>query len=562
MYNTPTRAFVRRTGLVLSVILTPLILISAILIGLHDQALASSHREAPLIAKDTAADNTDAYVWMSKDKNVVLAAMWIPFESPEGAPNYWEWDNSALYDIYVDNNGDATADFTYTLSSKTKVSDPTSFLYNLGTIKADGTNWNSKQYYTVTETSKNGTVVLVSNKLAAPSNIGEKSTPDYATLEQNGISTAPGGIKVFAGQSDDPFWVDLQFFDLLTVRGLDGTTPLVPGSFPLGYKSNNIPVDSVSGYNVHSLILEIPPSRLVNGDPVLGVWSATRRASTRVIQALNVISNSTDFVQVSRLGMPLVNEVVIPLALKDAFNSLPPNQDAVLYTYAGADPFLQTVQSLLQKSVEDPEIGTRLCQIYGMPLPGEDPANKCHTKYTAGTPGPLANSGRADIFDIFLRGMVLARPFTINTANGPVTLPAGRNINRPSNPDFAAFGGVLPAEMMRINTTISGTLCSPTPHRLGVLGADACGFPNGRRLSDEVVEIELLAVAGAVYPLLTNKDYTVPQAYVDVLTRGDGIDTNDVGFRTTFPYVQIAQSGQAHWHTNPFYTMLAPWIQN
>jgi hypothetical protein len=231
--------------------------------------------------------------------------------------------------------------------------------------------------------------------------------------------------------------------------------------------------------------------------------------------------------------MPLVNEVVLPYALKDAFNSIDPTLDLQLYT----DALGEDVGALLQRSVEDPEIGRLLCALYGVPLPG-DADDNCSTEVDVETP----RSGRGDIFDIFLTGMTLAAPFTIQTANGPVTLPAGFNVNKPAN--------VVPAEMIRINTDIKGDLCSPTPSRLGVLGGDACGFPNGRRLFDDTVEIELLAVAGAAYAVLDGRDasFSFNPALIGVLD--DGIDTNDVPFRTVFPYMALAQSGQEHFHQN------------
>ncbi|MCB0070578.1 MAG: DUF4331 family protein, partial [Caldilineaceae bacterium] len=189
-----------------------------------------------------------------------------------------------------------------------------------------------------------------------------------------------------------------------------------------------------------------------------------------------------------------------------------------------------------------------LCGLYGVPLPG-DTNDDCATEFTAGTP----RSGRGDIFDVFLTGMVLANEFTISTANGPMTLPAGFNVNQPA--------GVQPAEMIRINTAIKGDLCAPVPSRLGVLGGDACGFPNGRRLMDDVVEIELLTVAGAAYPVLDGRDtdFSFNSAFIDVLT--DGVDHNDIAFRQTFPYVAQAQSGQTHIHQNPFATLYLPMIQ-
>ena len=167
-----------------------------------------------------------------------------------------------------------------------------------------------------------------------------------------------------------------------------------------------------------------------------------------------------------------------------------------------------------------------------------DANDNCSTEVDVETP----RSGRGDIFDIFLTGMVTAKPFTITTKNGPVTLPAGFNVNRPA--------GVQPAEMIRINTDIKGDLCSPTPSRLGVLGGDACGFPNGRRLTDDTVEIELLAVAGAAYQALDGRDasFSFNPALIGVLT--DGVDTNDKPFRSSFPYFAQAQSGQTHFHQN------------
>jgi hypothetical protein len=294
----------------------------------------------------------------------------------------------------------------------------------------------------------------------------------------------------------------------------------------------------VAGFNNHSMVIEVPTSRLTQGDePVLGVWATASRPATRVLKGaagLGTLENSGDAIQVSRLGMPLVNEVVIPLALKDAFNSIDPSLDLPIYT----DALGEDVGALLQRSVEDPELGRLLCALYAVPLPG-DADDNCSTEVDVETP----RSGRGDIFDIFLTGMKLAAPFTIQTKTGPVTLPAGFNVNQPAN--------VVPAEVIRINTAIKGDLCSPTPSRLGVLGGDACGFPNGRRLFDDVVEIELLAVAGAAYPVLDGRDtsFSFNPALIGVLD--DGIDFNDRPFRSEFPYMALAQSGQEHIHDNP-----------
>ncbi|MFN8440441.1 MAG: DUF4331 domain-containing protein [Caldilineaceae bacterium] len=526
-------------------VLAGAMIVGASLVSSTSTTQASSHREAPLIAQDAYADNTDTYAFISptNPNNIVMVASWIPAEGPESGPNYYQWGRGVLYDINVDSDGDAKPDFVYTLSTHDKIVNGNTFLYNVGPIQADGTNLNEQQYYDVDEVTPNGTTKLVDDELVSPVNIGSKSTPNYADLNKQFIDTVTKNgdeIKIYAGPTDDAFWVDLQVFDLLTLRGQKA---------PVGYSTgNNVPVDSLAGLNVHSLVIEIPISRLVkNGDPVLGIWSTSRRPSMRVfkgIGGLGQIEDSGTPVQVSRLGMPLVNEVVIPLALKDAFNSLAPELDATLYT--GGD----SVAELLQNSVENPEIGRLLCSLYNVPLPGD--ANKdCNTERTSG--GTLAGvrSGRGDIFDIFLRGMVLASPFTINTKKGPVTLPAGFRVNRPNNPAFAAFDGVLPSEMIRINTNIKGDLCSPTPSRLGVLGGDACGFPNGRRLTDDIVEIELAAVAGAAYKALDGRDasFSFNPALTSILN--DNIDRNDIRFRANFPYMALAQSGQEHLHTNP-----------
>jgi hypothetical protein len=527
----------------LCVALTPVLLAAGALLAFQGQADASSHREAPAISKDAYADTTDVYTFISPENsdNIVLAASWIPFEGPEGGPNYYEWDANALYDIFVDTDGDALPNVTYTLSSRVETIHPDTFLYNTNTIDnlADG-DWNRPQFITVTETTANGVVTnLVANKRTSPVNIGSKSTPNYADLESEAIYEAAGGsVKVFAGQTDDPFWVDLQVFDLLTLRGQDA---------PIGYaKGNNVPVDSLSGFNVHSLVIELPITRIKKSDAVFGVWAGTRRPSSRVLLGpggLGAQTNTGDYVQVSRLGMPLVNEVVVPLALKDAFNSIPPSADLGIYT----DGLGEDVGALFQKSVEDPEVGRLLCGLYGVPLPG-DSNDDCSTEVDVEAP----RSGRGDIFDIYLKGMVLANPFTITTASGAMELPAGFTITRPS--------GVQPAEMLRINTGIKGNLCDPHPNRLGILGGDACGFPNGRRLTDDVIDISLLAVSGAAYGVLDGRDasFSFNPALIGVLD--DHLNGNDVSFRSTFPYMAHAQSGQEHIHQNPFLSLMLPFL--
>ncbi|MBA3534245.1 MAG: DUF4331 domain-containing protein [Ardenticatenales bacterium] len=518
----------RKVALLLCLVLTPVLLVAALLIGGQAASVdASSHREAPMISKDPNADTTDLYAYIPRGKtdSIVLAANWIPFEAADGGPNYFEFDDSVYYEIHVDNDGDAIADRTYRLSSHTVTRNPNTFLYNTGPINSlADTDWNRPQYYTVTEILEGGTqTVLIANKLAPPVNIGGKSTPNYEALANAAVYTSSQGIKIFAGQRDDPFWVDLQIFDLLTLRGQDA---------PIGYAGpNNIAVDSLAGFNVHSFILEIPLTRLKEGnETVLGVWATSARVPGTVLGALDSVASPEAHVQISRLGMPLTNEVVLPLGLKDTFNTLKPSQDLSVY-------------GLLQESVEDPEVGNLLCALYGVKLP-KDADNDCDTAYTAGTPA----TGRVDIFDIFLRGMVLAQPFTVTTSTGATALPAGFNINRPA--------GVQPAEMLRINTAISGNTCHPMPQRLGVLAGDACGFPNGRRLIDDVIDIELLAVAGAAYEPLAGNDtaFAFNGALIGVLD--DNLNGNDKPFMSTFPYMATPHAGDSRQYSNIFNLLL------
>lgn len=528
----------KRLNRSLSFALAAGMLATSTLIATRAPAGASSHREAPLISNDAQADTTDVYAFVSPDRqdSVTLIGSWIPLESPEGGPNYYKFGDDVLYTINIDNDGDAKPDVWYEFDFDSVINNPNTFLYNTGSVTSlNDPDLNVRQYYTVTEVISDGvstnSSVVFGNKMVPPVNIGSKSTPNFAALSDAGIYSFGSGsneIKVFAGQSDDPFWVDLgSVFDLLSLRGQ---------AAPIGYSTGKTAgLDGLAGYNVHSIAIQVPITRALTYAPgaetVIGVWASSSRQTVTTIGALNTRSNSGPFVQVSRLGMPLVNEAVIPLALKDAFNSLKPEQDAVLYTGGAGN----TIRDTLQKSVEDPELGNLLCGLYGVPLPG-DANDDCATELTFGTP----RSGRGDIFDVFLTGMVLTRPFTITTATGPVMLPAGFNVNRPAN--------AVPAEMIRLNTAIKGNLCSPTPQRLGVLAGDACGFPNGRRLQDDVTEIELLAVAGAAYPVLDARDssFTFNPALIGVLT--DGLDKNDKAFRSSFPYLAYAHQGQEHQH--------------
>ncbi len=476
-------------------------------------AAASSHREAPLISRDAFADNTDTYAFVSPDRpdTVTLIGSWIPLEGPQGGPNYYTFADDVTYALHVDNIGDAKSHITYKFKFKTQLRNGNTFLYNTGPIDSlDDADWNMPQTYSIEEVVDGTSTMIAENVAVPPAHIGPKSTPNYSALHKSAISsinTPDGDIKVFAGQTDDPFWVDLLVFDLLSLRAQKA---------PIGYEGvKRKGVDGLAGFNVHSIAMQVPIARLLKnaGDnTVLGVWASSSRPTTRVLGAGSSTSSGPD-VQVSRLGMPLVNEAVLPLALKDAFNSLEPKDDFGLFTSG------TPAGELLKKSVLKPELQTLLNALYGVPVPAGD---------------------RTDLLAIFLTGMVTTKPYTIKTPSGNVTLPPGTNVNQPKN--------VQPAEMIRVNVAppfrpgVSGSLCSPKPnYKWGILGGDACGFPNGRRLQDDVVEIELAAVAGAAYPVLTNDTFAFDSKLFKVLN--DGIDKNDQKFQSSFPYLALPHRG-------------------
>ena len=429
-------------------------------------ASASSHREAPLITADPLADNTDLYAFVSPttpDK-VTIIANFIPLEAPYGGPNFYKFDDNVLYEIKIDNNGDAREDVTYQFQFKTSVRDGNTFLYNTGPITSlDSPTWNVRQSYTVSRVLGDRGVfggratVLGSNLPTPPVNIGKLSTPNYDALAATAVQDLDGGVRVFAGQRDDPFFVDLNVFDLLAVPPADADNS-----------------DSLAGYNVHTIALEVPIAALTsNGqrpadmnDPraVIGIWSTASRPN---VTTLKGGKTTGAYVQVSRLGQPLVNEVVIPRAAKDIFNSINPTEDAAALPY-----------------VLDPEVPKLLSALFGIQSP----------------PSP-----RQDLVTIFLTGIP--------------------GLNQPP--------GVRPSEMLRLNT---GVTPSMNPNPMGVLGGDIAGFPNGRRLTDDVVDIALRAMAGAT-PLTAQYNQGINAQL------GDGVAINDKVFLTVFPYVATPHAG-------------------
>ncbi|HJU44669.1 MAG TPA: DUF4331 domain-containing protein [Vicinamibacterales bacterium] len=424
---------------------------------------ASSHREAPLTAHDPTADNTDLYAFVSPDEpdKVTLIANFIPFQKPDGGPNFYNFDPNVVYEIHVDNNGDAVEDVTFQWRFTTEVRNPATFLYTTGVVSAlDSPNLNVRQFYRLTRIDgprRTGTVTELSGRLPVPPpNIGPRSTPNYGAIG-GAVQQLPNNIRVFAGQRDEGFYVDLGIFDLL------------------GVGSGQVE-DSTAGFNVSTLAIQVPKSALSrNGtsptsatDPnaIIGVWSTASRFATRTLTPGGQ-THSGALVQVSRLGNPLVNEAVIDLARKDAFNSLEPTGDA-----AALD------------RVTDPEVPKLLKLVFNVDSPA---------------------APRTDLVTIFLTGIP--------------------GLNQPAN--------VRASEQLRLNMAIPP---SASPHPMGVLAGDLAGFPNGRRVGDDVLDIVVQAAAGATP--LTPAFNRSPNNLL-----GDGVSRNDVPYLAQFPYLGIPHAG-------------------
>jgi hypothetical protein len=452
-------------------------------------AFASSHREAPAITEDPTHDNTDVYVFRSPDASdtVTIIANFSPLSEASNGPNFYRFSPDGVYEIHIDNNGDGKEDITYQFQFRTDVRDPNTDKYNVGPVLTlDSANLNVRQFYTVnriTGARRSGTMATLGSTFqAAPANIGPKSTPDYAALAQQAVFTLPNnGGRVFAGPRDDPFFVDIGgIVDLLTLRPIQQLhrIPPVAGAAP--------GVDGLRGYNVQEIAIQVPISQLVSGggaaptDPaasnaVIGVWSTSSRSRITVLNTGSIGRQSIGGLsQVSRLGMPLVNEVVMSLKFKDIFNSSEPSGDKALFD-SNAD---------FRNRILDPEAAKYMNLLYGLDVP----------------PAP-----RNDLVQVFLTGIPGA--------------------NQPPN--------VVPAEMIRLNVAVPVT-ASQNANRLGVIAGDLGGFPNGRRLADDVVDISLRVIAGVLVPGFN-------KAPNNALT--DGVDTNDKPFLSTFPYTALPLQG-------------------
>jgi hypothetical protein len=432
-------------------------------------AQASSHREAPLIANDPTADNTDVYAFVSPDRpdTVTMIANYIPLEEPAGGPNFFNFDDNVRYEIKVDNNGDGEEDVTYQFRFRTETRNQNTFLYNTGPINSlNDPDWNIRQFYSVTRVVGHHRTVLGTNLPSPPNNIGPRSTPDYSSLASGAVNSLSGGIKVFAGQRDDPFYVDLgSIFDLAGLRPFNSfhliPLPDAPG------------VDDVAGYNGHSIAIQVPISQLVDANSTIGIYASAERPKIRILRADGTQRHRGPFVQVSRLGEPLINEALIPLGQKDYWNREDPADD-----------------SQFRGRYTSPELA-RLINLLYPALPD--------------TP----TTDRQDLVAVLLTGV------------------PGLN-----------FTGPHKSDLIRLNTAIPP---AANPDRLGALAGDFAGFPNGRRLGDDVVDIELRAVACGYGPILHQALGLCDLQPNDQI--GDGVDGNDEGLLSTFPYVGLPHQG-------------------
>jgi hypothetical protein len=457
----------------------------------------SSHREAPGISKDPVADSSDVYAFVSPDKpdTVTLIANYVPLQGPAGGPNFFEFGDDVLYQIHIDNNGDGQADVSYEFRFATTVVDPDTFLYNTGPIESLGSpSWNRRQSYSVTRQEHGRSQQLGTHLACPPCNIGPLSTPNYPALANAAVHSLSGGRTVFAGQRAEGFYVDLgSIFDLGDLRPFASAH----NHFGLsGYPTNGPGVNATKNLNVHSIAIQVPVTDLTSGGhkptsvtdkkASIGVWTTASRQRARVWDAdRSSYVSSGPFTQVSRLGNPLVNEVIIPMGKKDYWNTQAPAHDKQFASY-----------------VAHPGLSELLPTLYPGVFPNLAALNK-------------AGTARADLEAILLTG-----------------IPAG------IVPGFQNYTGATEADMLRLNVAVKP---ASKPSIYGILGGDLAGFPNGRRVSDDVTAIELRALAGATYALV-DKKYK-PDAAASAVTDGLTPADLDVPYLGSFPYLGVPHSG-------------------
>ncbi|MCB9306281.1 MAG: DUF4331 family protein [Lewinellaceae bacterium] len=549
---------------------------------------ASSHREAPLISNDPLGDNTDLYAFRSPDNpnTVTIIACYVPMQLPHGGPNYYGFGENIRYEIHIDNDISTPGDDIIYRFTFTKVfEDPSTFFYiRLGMQ-------NHKTTYRLEKSTDGGQTfkTVVMNGMVPPNNIGPRSingaaglNTTYDALMTNAIMTATDGEMVFCGPSDDPFFVDLGgVFDL--------------GDMPR--QNGKAPRDGVACLNVSTIALQIPVSMLqkdgksadqassiLDPDFVIGVWASASRQQIRTLDPAGSESYSGDWVQISRLGMPLTNEAVIPIGAKDFWNATTPYQDLQnlatfgnyfynpeLALYMDDSQFGAAVPALAPLRIQSKSLGVfdfRNGKDGLYILKGNTAlAGTALDDAVFGTlllPGP-GSPRSVDLWPIFHTGVPNLRPYQLATGKNGDPLAAGK----PFINNFLPNGG----DMLRLNMAVP-----PTPRNdpnfspLGIISTAVLGltdpaynttadlqfipnmdgFPNGRRLEDDVTRIELQAVSGVALAAigLWYDDYMpgsssspVTPALINVLSYDTGIGANDTTFKVAFPYVQTPWSG-------------------
>jgi len=546
--------------------------------------MASSHREAPLIANDPLADNTDLYAFRSPDdpNTITIIANYIPAEIPFGGPNYNTFGENIRYEIHIDNDAAIAGDeIVYRMTFNRVNEDGTTFFnIRLGAQ-------NLKTTYTLERSMDGGNSfqAIITNGVVPPPNIGPRSiegaaglNTTYAQLFNDAITTSSTGERVFAGPVDDPFFVDLgAIFDL-------GNSPRQDGP-------NR---DALAKYNVHSIAIQVPistllkngapaqPTSILDADYVIGVWASASRPAIKTLTAGNEASFSGDWIQVSRIGMPLTNEAVIPIGAKDFWNRITPydeitetTMDEYFYNpelalYMDDDQFGGAVPAFAPLRIQKASLGAFDFSNGGDGLFGLKGSVAVEgTALDDAVFGtlllPAAGKPRSvDLWPAFHTGVPNVRPYQLATGKGGDPLAAGK----PFVNNFLPNGG----DMLRLNMAVPVTpRDDPNFSSLGLIQAAAIGltvapfnttadleflpnmdgFPNGRRLEDDVTRIELQAVAGVVLAAvgLWYDDFgpdaasPVTQDLLDVLTYSTGVETNDAPFTNTFPYMAMPWRG-------------------
>ncbi len=470
-------------------------------------AQASSHNEAPFTSKNPSLDDTDFY--MFRDPNdtsmVNLIACRYGLIEPQGGPNYAGFQDGAWYDIKIDNNGDAVEEVTFRFTFKTTYKQPNTFLYALpGLTSITDPNLLVTQTYNLDRIagpagnpSADQITSILKDQPVFPPNIGSKTFPDYVSLPNGIQKSADGKISVFVGPRQDPFFVDLgMVFDGIHLETGPGL-----GRPGVGIGATGGGRDTLFGYTVLATALQVPIALLTSvgfqvNDPqnsvaIVGGWASVSIPATRTINADSSVTSSSNYVQVSRLGNPLVNEVLVGVGRKDRWNSVGPDKEAFFQGDASTPGELF------------PILATYFNALFGIKVPA----------------GP-----RTDIELALFLGLPDKTARTLGVS--PTSRP-----------------GEVYSDQLRLNTAVTPTPFS-SANRLGYLGGDKAGFPNGRRPCDDVVDIELRVVAG----VLQGGDFG-PGSPNSLL--GDGVDFPERGCRFFFPFMWAPTSGFAALHAGP-----------